>query len=63
MSDSPGFRLPALATKTRALLGTAAACVGFTPMLAVPMLESPETSIWSAVPGLNGALVLTPKTA
>ena len=54
---------PALATKTRELLGRMAACVGLIPMLATPMLESPETSIWSAAPGLNATFALMPKTA
>ena len=56
MSEPPRNRLPALATKTRVWLGEIAACVGFTPMLATPMLVSPETSICSAVPGLKATL-------
>src|SRR5271165_5396892 len=69
MSTPPAFRvpsgltLPALATKIRELLGRAAACVGFTPMLATPMLLSPETSICRAVPGFASTLVLMPNTA
>src|SRR5450631_4321614 len=62
-SFPPEQRLaPALATKTRELLGTMAAWVGFTPMLAWPMSVSPETSIWSAAPGFKGTLALMPKT-
>src|ERR1051326_4929933 len=46
MTSTPLHGSPAaFATKTRELLGRMAACVGFTPMLATPMLESPETSI------------------
>ncbi len=55
--------LPALATNTRELLGSAAAWVGLMPMFAWPMLVSPETSICSALPGLDATLVLMPKTA
>src|SRR5208283_602621 len=58
-----GLTLPALATKTRELLGRAAACVGLTPMFASPMLLSPETSICRAVPGFESTLVLMLKTA
>src|SRR5579862_1774201 len=56
ISPSPGTRLPALATKTRELLGRIAACVGVTPMFSAPMSVSPETSICIAVPGFPGAL-------
>src|SRR5512140_7292 len=46
ITSTPLHGSPApFATKTRELLGRMAACVGFTPMLATPMLESPETSI------------------
>src|ERR1035438_7849165 len=62
-SLAPGNRVPALATKTRELLGRMAAWLGLTPMVASPMLESPEASIWSAVPGLKGTLALMLKTA
>src|ERR1700756_4483736 len=63
MSASPLTTLPALATKTRELFGRMAAWVGLIPMLVVPMLLSPATSICNAVPGLGATLVLIPKTA
>src|SRR5581483_12034660 len=63
ISDCPGNKLPALATKTRALLGRIAAWVGLIPISACPMSVSPETSIWSAAPGLACALELMPNTA
>src|SRR5215469_4385995 len=63
VSGSPGIRLPALATKTRRLLGKAAAWVGLIPMLATPILVSPETSICRTLPGFEDTLELIPNTA
>jgi hypothetical protein len=62
----PPETLPALATYTLELLGRMAACVGITPRLGAlglevgvsAMIESPETSICKAPPGLFGVLVL-----
>ena len=55
--------LPALGTKTREFVDRIAAWVGLNPMLAAPMVVSPETSIWTTDPGLAGVFALTPKTA
>src|SRR5215468_11546357 len=55
--------LPALATKTLELFGRIAAWVGLIPILACPILLSPETSICSAVPGFGATLLLIPNTA
>src|SRR2546423_620635 len=65
--STPPKALPALATNSRLLLDSMAACVGLSPNFGSEfevsaMMESPATSICMAPPGLFGAFKLMPNT-